>query len=151
MAKAIKYIIMFLTMWVYIFGSFGFIVHNCYMSKSVYVSNSLISACSDMMSDKCEYNAKDLQNAEKSENTSENSLFIPASANCTESVHALDCYKNEIPSDAQTDLIASVCEISNSTDNISIDADINHYLLCHNLRFLERSRCSIDKLCTFLI
>ena len=64
MAKAIKYTIMFITMWVYIFGSFGFIVHNCYMSKSVYVSNSLISAWSDMMFEKCEYNAKDFQKAE---------------------------------------------------------------------------------------
>ena len=151
MTKAVRYIIFPLIIWAYIFGSSGFIVHNCYMSDSCFVSNSIISAWDNFMFSDCS-NTLPVQSSDDDENTTDNILvWAQSKGKCSESVHVLDScqYQNQSNTDIQH--LTATADFRYQDDLLNQVAEKNTRLYNNADQSLHGVRHSLDKLCIFLL
>ena len=151
MTKAVRYIIFPLIIWAYLVGSSGFIVHNCYMSDSCFVSNSIISAWNSFMFNDCS-NAPAAQASDDDENAAGNvPVWAQSKGKCTESVHVLDSYQYQNQSNTDIQHLTASTDFRSQNDLLNLILEDNHYPLYGTNQSLYSVRCSLDKLCIFLI
>ena len=151
MTKAVRYIIFPLIIWAYLVGSSGFIVHNCYMSDSCFVSNSIISAWNSFMFNDCS-NAPAAQASDDDENAAGNvPVWAQSKGKCTESVHVLDSYQYQNQSNTDIHHLTATADFRYQSDLLNQISENCHQLLYDTGQSLHSIRCSLDKLCIFLI
>lgn len=151
MTKAAKYTLVLLTLWVYIFGSSGFVVHSCFSSKSLFVSNSILSAWSEFMFENCE-NQNIPQESSQQNECSDNTLsIVPAKGSCSDFVYTLTGYDYQNQSYTDIPAVNLVAVPVHLADDSNLLAENSHYQLIDTSHSVRVLRCSIDKLCILLI
>ena len=151
MTKAVRYIIFPLIIWAYLFGSSGFIVHNCYMSDSCFVSNSILNAWNNFMFSDCDYSQPSEESEQEENNQESFPIFDQAKGQCTESVHTLDSYQYQNQSNTDIQHLTASTDFRSQNDLLNLILEDNHYPLYGTNQSLYSVRCSLDKLCIFLI
>ena len=151
MTKAVRYIIFPLIIWAYLFGSSGFIVHNCYMSDSCLVSNSMFNAWNNFMFSDCDYSQPSEESEQEENNQGNFPIFDQAKGQCTESVHTMDSYQHQNQSNTDMQHLIVKTDIRCDDDLLYQVSEKNHHLLYGTNQSLHSVRFSLDKLCIFLI
>ena len=152
MTKAAKYTFVLLTLWVYIFGSSGFIVHSCFSSKSLFVSNSILSAWSKFMFENCENQNIPQESSQQNECSDDVLSIVPAKGSCSDFVYTLTGfeYQNQSNTDIPAaDLVAVPVHLADNSHLLAENTHYQHLNTSHSVRGLLR--CSIDKFCILLI